>query len=272
MDPVRLIAELVAQRRKARAAIYSRLSAYTSLLNAGLIEENGLVSSVICDDCSNTHDSEIVFENQRYGYFCPELGLVELDRASLIATQANMASFVAQLADDLDCKRRRSAPIAGNTWRIGAIETLAGDLVIYVQPTLQSQQDCRELEAALAHEVKARLGIILTAVGTFSIPRLSTITFEDCLGYDQSSGRFTVDADLRAVAGLPASRKGGRPNQFKERVSALIEDRWKTGHSLQGRNEEAIAVLAGIKASYPEDEAPSLSTIKRYVSEFRAGS
>ena len=170
MDPVRLFAELIAQRRRVRAEIYSKLSAYATLSNAGLIEAKGVVSSVLCDDCSIPHDAEIVFEDPRYGYFCPELGFIEKERADLIAAQPNVDAFVAQLAVDLECKRRKSTPIAGDIWRVGTIETPEGDLVIYFQPTLRSEQDLREFENALAHEVRARFGIILAADGTLSKP------------------------------------------------------------------------------------------------------
>lgn len=267
-----LFADLVAQRRGVLADVYSMHSAYTMLCDAGLINEEGVVSSIVCDDCNIPHDAEIAFKNQRYGYFCPELGFIERDRASLIAAQPNVAAFVAQLADDLECKRRKPTPIAGDFWRVGAIEAPEGNIVIYFKPTLRSGQDLRDLECALMLEVRAPVGIILTADGTLSKPPFNTITFEDSLGYDQTLNAFIVDADLWAVAGIPVVRKGGRPNEFEKLVTNLILERKKAGLSPLGRNQDAKAVLVDYTAQHPDKEPPSLATIKRYVSKVRSGS
>ena len=196
MDPVGLFAELIAQRRKVRADIYAEEPAYLMLSEAGLVEETGVVSSVVCDECSTPHEAEVVFEDRRYGYFCPEFGFVEKRRADLVEIRPNTAKLVVQIASELGCRRLKNKPISGNIWRVGAVETLAGELVIYFQPTLRSGQDLIDLENALAHEVRGRFGIVLTAERGLSHPPLKTIAIEDCLGFDPSACVFTFEADL----------------------------------------------------------------------------
>ena len=136
MDAVDLFATLLAQRGRVLGIEYSSFPAYRDLINAGLIDESGVVSSITCEECDQPHDAPIVFEGSQYGHYCPDLGFIAKTRAELIAIRPNLGSFVAQIVDTLACKRRKSTPVDNNTWRIGSIESPAGDVVLYLHPTL----------------------------------------------------------------------------------------------------------------------------------------
>lgn len=246
MKAVDLFATLFAQRRRVQSAEYSSFPAYSDLIKAGLIEETGVVSSMICNECDHPHDAMIVYEDAQYGYYCPELGFVSKPRSKLVAVQPNLSAFVSQIADALDCKRRKSSPLDRDTWRIGAIESTAGDVVLYLHPTLQDTRHLREVQETLASEVKSPFGLILTSSGTLTAPPFVTAQLDDVLSFDPKAGKFTVIADLRAIAGVPEQRTGGRPNEYKKQLNELSAIREKEGRTLKGRNEEAKALLAAI--------------------------
>lgn len=272
MDAVVLFATLMAQRGRVRSVKYSSFPAYSDLINAGLIEETGVVSSITCEECDHPHDAPIVFEGSQYGHYCPDLGFIAKARAELIAIQPNLGSFVAQIADALACNRRKSTPLDTNTWRIGSIKSPAGDVVLYLHPTLRDAQDIRDFQVASANEMKNPFGIVLTSNGTLSVPPFVTAQLQDVLGLDRVSGKITVVCDLRAIAGVPEQRTGGRPNDYENAISDLMALRVSQGRAVLGRNEEAKALHAEFIAKYPYKKCPSLSTVKRYVTTIRSGS
>ena len=247
------------------------IAAYSELIKAGLIEEIGVVTSLMCDECNHAHDAKIVYESSQYGYYCPELGFVSKSRSELIAVQPNLSAFVSQIANALDCKRRKSSPLDKDTWRIGAIESTAGDVVLYLHPTLQDARDIRDVQTALASEVKSPFGVILTSHGTLTAPAFVTVQLVDVLSFDTKAGKFAFAADLCAIAGVPEQRTGGRPNDYKKPLSDLIALRASQGRTLQGRNDEAKALQVEFAAKFPTERIPSLTTVKRYVSEVRSG-
>lgn len=271
MNAVDLFAALLAQRGRVHSVEFSSLPAYDDLIKAGLIEETGVVSSMMCGDCDHPHDAKIVYEGLQYGYYCPDLGFIPKPRSELIAVQPNLATFVSQVADALDCKRRKSSPLDKDTWRIGAIESTAGDVALYLQPTLQDARDIRDVQAALASEVKTSFGVILTSKGTLTARPFVTAQLDDVLSFEPKVGQFAVVADMRAIAGVPELRTGGRPNDYRKPLSELIALRASQGRTLQGRNAEAKALQAEFAVQFPDIKCPSLSTVKSYVTEMRSG-
>lgn len=272
MNAVDLFATLLAQHRRVRSVEYSSFPAYNDLIKAGLIEETGVVSSILCDECDHPHDAKIVYEASQYGYYCPDLGFTSKARSKLIAAQPNLGVSVAQIADALACKRRKSSPVDKETWRIGAIDNPTGDVVLYLHPTLQDKQDIRDLQAALANEMKSPFGVVLTAKGTLSVPPYATVQLQDVFSFDPIAGELIVVADLRAIAGVPEQRAGGRPNDYRKPLGEIIAFRTSQGRTLQGRNAEAKAIRAEFQIQFPDIKCPSLPTVKRYVSEVKSGS
>ena len=272
MNAVDLFAALLAQRGRVQSIGYSSFPAYDDLIKAGLIEETGVVSSMMCGDCDHPHDAKIVFEGSQYGHYCPQRGFVSKPRSELIAVQPNLKAFVSQVADALDCKRPKSSPLDKDTWRIGAIESTAGDLVLYLHPTLQDARDIRDVKAALASEVKTPFGVILTSRGTLTAPPFVTAQLEDVLSFAPRARKFTVIADIHTIAGVPELRTGGRPNEYEKPLGELIALRASQGRALKGRNVEAKAIIVEFKSQFPKIDCPSLSTVQRYVTKIRSGS
>lgn len=272
MDAVELFVTLITQRGGVRANEYSRHSAYNHLIKAGLIEETGVVPSLVCDECHFPHDANIVYERELYGFYCPDLGFVPKARSELIAVIANIDKFVSNLAEYLEVQRRKSTPILGDIWRVGVLSSFKSDLVVYFCPTLQDAKDLEACKAALGREVKASYGIILTALGTLELPPYKTVVLNEAMSFDAVTKAFILDLDLFKMAGVPAPQVGGRPSPYAKDLEVLIEQREKSGITLDGRNEEAKAVLIGFKMQSPNKKPPSLSTVKRYISEFRSGS
>lgn len=272
MDAVRIFGELAAQRHKAALQDYADYPAYHQLKKMGLIQDSGVVQSLCCNECDHPHDAAVVYDVDRYGYFCPELGFVEKDRAEIAAVQTNVSGFIGKLAADLNCKRRKSSPVAGNTWRVGAIESQAGDISVYFHPVLRDASDLNVLKSALAMEVKGPFGVVLTALGALSIAPFTTVALENCISFDQTSGKFCVSANIEAMVGVPQIKTGGRPNIYKSNIENIMIARSREGRSLLGRNEEAKGILGEYRTHFPSENVPSSSAVKRYVTEIRRGS
>jgi len=267
VDATRLLAEILAQRTPVSAAQYQSDPALTPLMDFGFVQEAGLVRSVLCNDCDQPHDAEVVFEEKHYGIHCPDLGFIARDRSGLVAIQPKIGHLVKCLAASLNCKRTKSTPIQGQTWRVGVVSYPSADITVYVQPTLDDASDLRALEACLARKPKMQFGIVLTARGELHCPPLRTLRIEDCLTFDATAGSFQFDVDLLSSAGAPLTRQGGRPSPYQAILSKLIAKRRSAGTALPGTNEEARAILEAIKSMCPDQRAPALSTIKRAIAK-----
>jgi hypothetical protein len=94
----------------------------------------------------------------------------------------------------------------------------------------------------------------------------------DVVDVDDETGRLVVTADLADIAGAPARRSGGAPNQFRAALTQMIHARIAACTALPGRNEEAKAIRDALRRQNPTAQPPSLATAKRYLSEIRGGS
>ena len=270
MDAAELFAEIITQG-KAAAAPYSKFLTFRSLRAAGLLHEAGVVGSVLCDECNHTHDAAVIFDNGQYGFFCPDLGFISRRRIEVAAVRANIPAFVAQLAEVLECKRRKSTPIAGNTWRVGNVPGPTADVSVYFQPRLVDAADLHVFKDALAREVRPEHSIVFTAAGTLEAPPLKTVLLEDAMTFDVAAGQFDMELDLRAIAGVPKAMTGGRPGVHKPRLMGLLQEREDRGDAKEGRNAEAQAVLSEYQKTFAQEMPPALSLVKTYVTEFRRG-
>ncbi|MCH2164226.1 MAG: hypothetical protein MK098_06185 [Marinovum sp.] len=267
MNAARFLAEIIAQGGPVYAARYQTRPEFKALTSHGFFADAGVVQSVLCDDCSSPHDACVDFEDGQYGIRCPDLGFITKSRSDLLAVQANVPKLVAQLAHTLGCKRIKSTPIFAETRRVGAIPHPQADVMVYFHPVLRDGSDLHALLDALARESKAQFGVVLTAEGTLSTPGFATVLLEDCVTFNEETGRFLVDANLPMLAGVPFKNTGGRPREYEAKLAKVIEARTASGRALPGQNEEARAVLADFKSDFPDTNAPALSTIKRRLSE-----
>lgn len=241
-----------------------------ALSSCGLLREAGVVSTVVCMDCENAHAAEVIFDDGAYGYFCPDLGFVHLEREDIAAIETDLPALIEHLAETFACARRKTTPVYGNTWRIGAVKTDHGDIMLYFHPRLRDAEDAQELADALFREIASAWQIVVTACGRLPISGASTVALVELVTFAPTGKSLDAALDLHAMVGVPATAKTGAPNRFREKCMTLIKSRLRTGQAMSGRNEEAKAVHALLKADLGPD-APSLPTVKAYVTEARSG-
>lgn len=272
MTAVETLSSIIAQGGKASKAFYQHRVGFDLLTGSEFVSCRGVVQSISCEECNDPHDAHVVFANGSYGIYCPDAGFARLTAQSIEAIQPDIGRLVADLAGVFDCKRRKSTPVHGETWRIGAIDTPVGDLVLYFHPSLQTEQDVRAVEAALLHEVGAMFRLIITAVGTVSVLSAKTVRLADIVEIVSGTGKLATFTDPRAIAGAPKVPSNGRPSPYADKLSLLILQRIEGGTALTGLNEEARAIRKLFGAKYPIEAVPSTSTVKRKVNDLRASS
>lgn len=272
MTAVETLSSIIAQGGKASKAFYQRRGGFDLLAGSGFVRCRGVVQSVVCEECNDPHDAEVVFANGSYGIYCPDAGFAELTAQSIEAIQPDIGRLVADLAGVFDCKRRKSTPVHGETWRIGAIDTPAGDLVLYFHPSLQTEQDVRAVEVALLHEVGAMFRLVITAVGKASVLNAKTVQLADIVEVVSGAANLATIADPRTIAGAPKVPNTGRPSPYAEKLSSLILRRIEDGSALPGLNAEARAIGDLYSAKYKAEQVPSFSATKRHITKLRAGS
>ncbi len=272
MSAATLLCEIIAQGAKASAGTFRPRAGYHALILQGLVQESGVVQSIRCDDCDEPHDAEVVFKNGQYGYFCPEIGFVSIERSDLAGVKSDLQTLISLISGALDCKRRKGTPICGSTWRVGTLDTIAGDLTIYFHPRLQSGEDLCELQAALRREVISPFRLILTAAGSLEVPGTKSARLDEVLELDPVSGDVVECSDLRVIVEAPLENSGGRPNVYREKLDIIIRTRMGNGQALSGRNEEGKAILDVFRMQFQNEKPPSLPTIRRYLTKARGGS
>ena len=272
MSAIELLCEVIACGSKAPANALRSRALYGQLVEHGYLRETGVVASVVCADCEQPHDAEVVNVAEQYGHFCPELGFVNLPQENIRGVAVDLPKLVERLADLFGLKRRRSKPVHGPTWRIGSMATGQGDLTVYWHPRLRDEDDAHAIEDALLREVNSSWRLIVTAEGSLPIRKAKTVRLPDLVDLDSASGNLSTAADLFALADIPVRTAAGRPDQYGEKVLALAESRVARGCSLSGRNQEALAILEEYKLKWPNEPVPSIPTVKRHLSAFRVGS
>jgi len=272
VTPLALLCEIIVLGGKAAAVSFRDNPGFAPLLRHGFVREAGVLASVVCNDCDEAHAAPVGFEDGRYGYYCPEFGFVALDRANVQAVLPDSRLLIDRLFEATDCKRRKQTPVHDRTWRIGSLETDAGEIMLYFHPQLQTEEDARELEHALSREVRSRWRLIVTAIGTLRVAEAQTVRLDDLAALDAETGALSFLAQTADLVGVPRKNKGGRPSEHGAALAAIISDRKKSGRALPVVNGEGKEILAEFKTRHPLERAPSLETIKRHLRKSRPSS
>lgn len=272
MNSLGLLCEIIAAGGKPAASGYRARPGYAALVQHGFLQEAGVVSSVVCDECDAPHSAPVVFEGGRYGYYCPDLGFVGLDQTHIQALRPDAGRLVGALADAMGCMRRKQTPVHGQTWRIGALEAEADALMVYFHGKLQSEEDARGLSDALSREVRAQWRLVVTAAGTMPVAGAQAVRLGDLAELDHETGALRILAAPADLVGMPRKNSGGRPSAHGDLLKPLIEQRIQTGEALEAINAEFRAVKTLFQAAYPNHPLPSESAIKRYIRDARGGS
>lgn len=271
MNAVSLLSEIIRQAGKVAAQTYRDDARYGALLDADLLQRDGLVQSVLCENCDVPHDAEIVFEGGSYGHFCPELGLVPVEPADLVAVRPNLAALVEHLHAASECSQGGISQLGPQTWRVGLVDTPGGRAVIYFHTCLQNDDDLVSLENALRGQIRRDYALVVTAAGHLPYREAAIYTLAQMVQLDVGTARLRKIVSVAEAVGAPPRPTGGRPSIYRERFHTMLADRAAKGMAEKGRNEEAKAVLLDYHRRYPSEAAPKLSTVKAYVSEFRGG-
>ncbi|MEO1150669.1 MAG: hypothetical protein AAFW83_06720 [Pseudomonadota bacterium] len=272
MSPLETLCQIIVQGRGVPSAFLVDNPDCAFLLNNGYLRKAGIVASFFCEECIAPHEAEVTYDDGQYGYFCPDFGFVPLSESDIEFIVPDISSLVDRLADAFRCKRRKSSPIFGETWRIGSVVTDVADITLMFHPQLNGIDDLNVLNDALRREVRSSHQVVVTAGGRFDIENGVAVPVLELAEIDLSTGGVVSISDLKTILGIPIARSGGRPNQFGRRLIGIIDSRRTAGEAFEGVNEEAMAVLSSFKLKHPSDPPPSLSSAKRYVLKVRGGS
>jgi hypothetical protein len=272
LSAIETLCDIIAQRGKASKPSYKSKAGFSALEQARLICDDGKVQSVLCDACDDPHSAAVIFEGGTYGHFCPDAGFVKLAPQRIKATKADVGNLVSALSEVLSCKRRKSTPISGETWRVGGLDTSDGQLAVYFHPVLRDERDAKDLRNALASEMRSQFRLVLTAAGTLAIDGANIALLADVFEVSDADGSLALSMDPRQIVGAQDQSSPGRPSLYKDNLRALILERIAEGKALPGRNAEARALRDIYPEKYPEKTSPSLPTIQKHLTKIRAGS
>lgn len=272
MSATARLCEIITQGGKVFVDFYDGDDGFAGLVRHGYMRGSGVSSSVVCDECDSPHSAPVVYEGEKYGYFCPDIGFLPLCPARLAAFSPDIPKLIKRLADAFGCRQRKSSSIHGKTWRIGAVQTDAATVTIYFHPTLETEDDARALQDALGREARSEWRLVVTAQGALPMAGLTTVRLDEFVEIDIITGELSVVADLAYLAGLPRKNLGGRPAEHGDLLRPLIEGRIREGAAVDGVNAEADEVRDAFASKYPDRPIPSESAIKRYIRQARGGS
>ena len=272
MSAATRLCDVIAQGGKVSAEFDGGDDGFAVLARHGYLREAGVLASVVCDECDVPHSAPVVYEMDGYGYFCPDLGFQTLDIAKFAAFLPDIPKLVDRIAGALDCRRRKSSSIYGETWRVGAAQTDVATVMLYFHPTLETEDDVRALHDAMGREARSEWRLVVTAQGALPIADLATVRLDEFVEIDITTGELRVFADPGFIAGVPRKNPGGRPSALGDLLRSLIEGRIRDGLVVESINAEAVQVRDAFASRYPDRPAPSDSTIKRYIRVSRGGS
>ncbi|MCC1495083.1 hypothetical protein [Cognatishimia sp. F0-27] len=195
-----------------------------------------------------------------------------MDYPSVQALRPDAGRIVAALAEALGCKRRKQTPVHGQTWRIGALEAEAGEVMFYFHTKLQSEEDARSFSDALSREVRTQWRLAVTAAGTLPVAGSQAVRLDDLAELDHETGALRILATPADFVGMPRRNPGGRPSEQGPALAAIMSDRQDSGVALAGLNAESREIRAAFTVQNPSAKTPSIETVKRHLSKFRAGS
>ncbi|MBB95954.1 MAG: hypothetical protein CML68_15350 [Rhodobacteraceae bacterium] len=272
MNAASRLCEIIAQGGKVSPDFYDDDRNFAAFKQHGFMREAGVLASVVCDQCSEMHSAPVVYDQLGHGYYCPELGLVELAPEQVIAYLPDLPFLIGKLADLLDCKQRKASPLRGQTWRIGAVTAASEQIMLFFHPRLQTEDDARQLQDALSRQARSRWQLVLASQGTWPMAEIATARLDEVVALDGETGALCLLVDPTTLVGAPRVSTGGRPSSYATRLKSLITARIERGEMVDGLNAEAAQLRAEFASAYPTETPPSLATVKRHVKAARTGS
>jgi hypothetical protein len=262
-----------------RGAAFGPPALVQRLADWGLLVENGVVATMICDECDAPHHARTDQQNGVCGWFCPDEGFVPCALDDLRRWRVQRQAFARSLAAPLTHPRSFDASDeASGFLRLGRMAV--GDLRVAIllsfapmsAPVLEAIFATLAKLHAVAHVIVLQAGSEPTG-GIALIPSCSALPLGEVLMIDPD-GRVAIDRTVleMCIKDLLASRKvaaPGRPSGIEatRRVLKHLKDQ-DVQH--KGRNGAARAVLEHWDDVFPGATKPSLDTVKRHVSAIHA--
>ena len=270
MSAISLLCEIVCQDGKAPMTALRNTLAFCQLKALDFVKPGGLATSLVCEACDAPHDAEIVYQDESYGHYCPELGFVPTQCSDIETCRANLEPFLSAVSRALGCKHPKPRRLSGSSWRVGRCDSQGGEIAVYFHPSLEAEADISALEAILGKEVKARYTLVLTAKGTAPVPAAHVVELAEIVAISQDASGVEIDIDPGELVGAPRLNGGGAPNQWAALLVPLIKARAEAGIALAGLNEEARVLQQLCKEKHGRSPK-SLNTAKGYLSQYRTG-
>jgi len=235
------------------------MSGLTVLSKLGVIEFRRSGTACLCDACDFPHSIEIGIDpvTDMLGWRCPEAGFVEVASDRLEEVRFLPDALVVQLANALQCQRRREAPLIKNTlWRVGWYELEANDVNVYLSSRLRDVGDASAIAGALRAEPGLRNGLVITP----EISGTAGLTIAGCRFAEirdvvkiEDDGLSCDQSRIATLAGILSKRRGGRPLHLAtEEATALIRERYDKGIYADGKRAEAREIMRQLGVGSPK--------------------
>jgi hypothetical protein len=263
-----------------RGAAFGRMQDLQPLIAAGILVEQGTVTSIPCDGCDQDHLAVIGRHPQTGGLArrCPEVGYVEVDADDIRAFRVNLPAFAARLGSAFAISRiHPPVLLSGHLWRIGHAKTETKKTEVWFLSDHPTPATIAELSDHVTLSPQCDVGLLLHPGGpnaaARAMPRRTlALSLDELVTFDEG-GRLSVDPDAldRAIETAlpePVPVKRGRPSA-REGTREVME--WLDKRNLlpNGRNAAAKAVWENWRKVSPNAEPPAEATIRDHVTKIR---
>ncbi len=260
MSAVSLLSEMLELRTdKLPTDAYSNRPGFPALRKCLIIRDAGLLQSVRCEECEQTHDAPVTYHNGEaaYGWICYEHGFFPIERERLAAFRVSIEAIVTRLSASLACRNRRERPlIDGLLWRVGTFDWANQDVAVYLATRIATLDEAQRCAAAISAEPRAGFRVLLTPdldnMRDFEIAGCAIAKLSDAISIDSVLGLEARPHRVARLAGVPVQRSGGRPAVYEPMLSDLIET----------RDRDGVAALASTRKSVRSRQSGQRSPLR----------
>lgn len=256
-------------------ADYSTNSDYDTLLRLGFIEDNLVLSAVVCDECDDAHSAAIQFcqERQAYGWDCYDHGFIAKTRADLLGFRINVDNVVKCLAEALNSDPRHRRRVRENISFVGRFYFAERDISIYLltSPVIDHSEVARAVASEPRHDTKLLLSSTLDDVPGLNIDGATFARLDKAIRLDPRDGIVTERNRLANLAGVESTRPLGRMRHpQRAEIAEIIREFRHDGKTFRSKRAASTAIEKAMNARFPDSKAPGRTVIEDEIdtSEF----
>ena len=269
---------LAAGGRRLLRSTYSGTAAFDVLQTHHVINDDGFVSSVLCDACQDPHAAPVTHDpgEDRYGWTCYDQGFVPAEIDDVAAVSVSIDNLLRRLRSALSCTSGEAKQDNETLRRVGTFTI--GDEAVTVHLATRS------LVGEAVHCVRsavasvARSDHLLLLVPGFDpasgvvIPGTAIAPLENVIRLDPQIGMTANQAAIARIAGVNMKPGAGRPSVYAKMLETLVEERDRGGIAEEMIGREVTAIRMAWTGRWPDVKIPSSSTVKRAIRAYREGS